>query len=300
MSAFDRLLASSLAFVPKPVIRHFSRPYIAGETEDEMVAVMRRLHGDGFLTTVDVLGELTTDRDRAHRAVLKYLEVMELLAALDLGDDVSVKLTQIGLKIDPELAFENLRQLAAKAKERGSFVRIDMEDSSCTTDTLRIYHRLRGEYGDHVGPVIQAYLRRSLEDVRELAKVRASVRLCKGIYVEPRTIAYQDRELINRNYVFLLEGLLGAGCYVGIATHDERLVWEAARIIDRLGLEPSQYEFQMLLGVDEALRRMIRDAGHRLRVYVPFGSHWYAYSLRRLRENPRIAGYVVKNLFPLA
>jgi proline dehydrogenase len=299
VSAFDAILAAGLPFVPRPIVRHFSRPYIAGETEREMISVVRGLNADGFLATVDVLGESTSSREQAERATIHYLEVMDHLVNEGLGGNVSVKLTQLGLKLHSELAFTCVRTLVAKAKDLGSFVRIDMEDSSTTTSTLAIYHRLREELGDHVGPVIQSYLRRSLDDVRALARTRANVRLCKGIYVEPRAIAFRDREVINRNFVLLLETLLGGGSYVGIATHDEELVLHAMRIVDRLGLESSQYEFQMLLGVDEQLRRTVRDAGHRLRVYVPFGRQWYQYSLRRLRENPKIAGYVVRNLFGL-
>jgi proline dehydrogenase len=297
MTAFDRLLAAGLPLVPKPDIRHFSRPYIAGETEAEMLRAVHRLKDDGYLATVDVLGELTTARDRADGAVFKYLTVMDDLKAEELPGNVSVKLTQLGLKLDKEFCYQNVRQLLVKASEQESFVRIDMEDSSTTSDTLEIYRRLHEEFADRVGPVIQAYLRRSLPDVRELVRMQANVRLCKGIYVEPREIAYQNREVIRRNYVMLLERLLGEGCFTGIATHDEELVFHAMTLIDRLGLDRGRYEFQMLLGVDERLRRLIRDAGHRLRVYVPFGPHWYQYSIRRLRENPQIAGYVFKNLF---
>ena len=296
MSAFDHLVAAGLPFVPKPIVRYFSRPYIAGETEEEMLAVVRRLSEEGFSSTVDILGEFSSEREQAHRATKRYEAVMERLHEAGLPCKVSVKLTQLGLKIDRDFCRENVRELVLKAQEQDSFVRIDMEDSSCTTDTLELFFRLHEELPGRLGPVIQAYLRRSLDDVRRLAKVRANVRLCKGIYVEAREIAYKDGEIINRSYLRLLEELLGEGCYVGIATHDERLVWEALQLIDRLGLDRSRYEFQMLLGVDETLRRLIRDAGHKLRVYVPFGRRWYQYSLRRLRENPKIAGYVAKNI----
>jgi proline dehydrogenase len=297
MSALDSLIASTLPLVPKPIVRHFSRPYIAGETMDEMLGVVRRLNEEGFLATVDILGEFSEERTQAERAVERYHEVMETLHDRGLECKVSVKLTQLGLKIDKEFCYQKLSRLVSLACEQRSFVRIDMEDSSCTSDTLEIYLRALEEHGPRVGCVIQSYLRRSAADVRRLVESRANVRLCKGIYVEPRQVAFQEHEVINRNYVRLLEELLGSGCYVGIATHDESLVWHAFRIIDRLGLDPQAYEFQMLLGVDEPLRRLVRDAGHRLRVYVPFGRYWYQYSLRRLRENPKIAGYVFRSLF---
>jgi proline dehydrogenase len=183
-----------------------------------------------------------------------------------------------------------------RASELNNFVRIDMEDSSCTSETLRIYRELRREF-TNVGVVVQAYLRRTLDDVAELGDLRPNYRLCKGVYLEPREISYRDMRVINRNYVTLLERLLRGGSYVGIATHDELMVWEAFRLIRELRLPSNAYEFQMLLGVDEQLRDIIHAAGHNLRVYIPFGRDWYAYSVRRLRENPRLAGYVFKAMF---
>jgi proline dehydrogenase len=296
-SAFDHLLAAGLPFVPKPIVRRFSRPYIAGETEGEMLDVVRCLENEGLRTTVDVLGESSTRPEQAEAAVEKYLAVMNHLASHGLGRNVSVKLTQLGLKIDRDFCQTNVTRILELAVQHDGFVRIDMEDSSTTEDTLRIYSHLQERYGPRVGPVIQAYLRRSLDDVRALGRRQANVRLCKGIYVEPRVLAYRDREVVSRNYLRLLEELLGAGCHVGIATHDERIVVAAMRILDRLGIDNTRHEFQMLLGVDETLRNIILAEGHKLRVYVPFGRLWYQYSLRRLRENPQIAGYVFKNLF---
>jgi proline dehydrogenase len=207
-----------------------------------------------------------------------------------------VKPTHLGLKLDKELCLANLRRLLGTARRLGNFVRIDMEDSSCTDDTLAIYDALRPA-SPNLGVVIQACLRRSREDVARLAKVRANVRLCKGIYVEPRRIAYREPRLVRKNFTLLLDDLFRAGCHVGIATHDEELVWDALRLIEKHGIPRDRYEFQMLLGVDEELRGILRDAGHRLRVYVPFGTEWYAYSTRRLKENPEIAGHILRNLF---
>jgi proline dehydrogenase len=171
-----------------------------------------------------------------------------------------------------------------------------MEDSSCTTDTLRIYRDIRREYSN-VGVVVQAYLRRTMNDVCGLEDLRPNYRLCKGVYMEPRELSYHDMRVINRNYVTVLEKMLRNGSYVGIATHDELMVWEAFRLIGELKLPPTTYEFQMLLGVEEQLRDIIHAAGHPVRVYIPFGRDWYAYSVRRLRENPRLAGYVFKATF---
>ncbi|HEX9350743.1 MAG TPA: proline dehydrogenase family protein, partial [Gaiellaceae bacterium] len=191
-----------------------------------------------------------------------------------------------------ELCRPNLEKVVRHAAESGNFVRIDMEDSSCTSDTLRLYRELREAGLDNVGIVLQAYLKRTIRDIRELAPLRPSVRLCKGIYVEPPLIAYRDFDAVRENFVRCLRELLRAGCYVGIATHDKWLVSEGQRLVAEFGLTREQYEFQMLLGVREAAAdRLVRD-GHRLRVYVPFGAHWYSYSVRRLQENPKIGGYI--------
>jgi proline dehydrogenase len=234
--------------------------------------------------------------DQAHRATEGYLSVLEEIARRGVDSTVSIKLTQLGLKLDRQACLEMARRLVRRASELNNFVRIDMEDSSCTTDTLATYRDLRREFSN-VGVVVQAYLRRTMDDVCALEDLRPNYRLCKGVYVEPREISYHDMRVINRNYVAVLERLLANGSYVGIATHDELMVWEALRIIRGLKLPSTAYEFQMLLGVEEQLRDIIRAAGHNVRVYIPFGRDWYAYSVRRLRENPRVAGYVFKAMF---
>ena len=296
MSLVDRAISSLLPLVPKPLVRAVADPYIAGETVDDLVAAIVRLNGEGCMTAGGMLGEFVRDRGEAEAAVREYLTVLETIQARRLDSNIHVKPTHLGLKIDPAFCLDNVRRLARAAAERSNFVRIDMEDSTCVDATLELHARLRDEF-DNIGAVIQAYLRRSLTDVRALARMRANVRLCKGVYVESRAIAYRQRDLVQKNFVWLLEELLEAGCYVGIATHDETLVWEAFRIIDRRQLDPSAYEFQMLLGVEPSLRRIIIGAGHRLRVAVPFGSQWYPYSVRRLRRNPAIARHVLRAVF---
>lgn len=296
MSLFDHFIALSLPLVPKPLVGYFARPYIAGETLEDQVRMVRSLNSEGFMAASGMLGEFVERREEAEAAVKDYEDVLTRIGQDKLDSNIHVKPTHLGLKIDKEFCYQNIRRLAACARENSNFVRIDMEDSGCTDDTLDIFFQLREEF-DNVGAVLQAYMRRSVADARRLAKVKANVRVCKGIYIEPRDVAYQDKEIVRSNFTLLLEELLGEGCYVGIATHDERLVWEGFRIVDRLGLDASEYEFQMLLGVEAPLRRIIRDGGHRLRVAVPFGPAWYPYSLRRFRENPAIAGYVFKALF---
>jgi proline dehydrogenase len=296
MTLLDRAIARTLPLVPKPIVRRVANRYIAGETVDDAVRVVAGLNERGIRATLDILGEHIHNLDQARRAVSGYVEVLEAIHQRKLNSTISIKLTQLGLKVDPATCLELAEQVIRHAYELKNFVRIDMEDSSCTTETLQIYRQLRGKYSN-VGVVIQAYLRRTAGDVDALQDLHPNYRLCKGVYVEPREISYRDMRVINRNYTYLLEKLLRNGSYVGIATHDELMVWEAIRIIRDLRLPTAAYEFQMLLGVDEQLRDIIHAAGHHLRVYIPFGRDWYAYSVRRLKENPRLAGYVFKAMF---
>ena len=296
MAAFDRLVAASLPIVPKPIVRIIARPYVAGETLDDQIRVIESLNAESFMVACGILGEFVTRREESEEAVRDYRNLLDAIAARKLDSNVHIKPTHLGLKLDKDFCYDNVRAILEHAKPYGNFVRMDMEDSPTIDDTLDLYFRLREDF-DNVGCVIQARMRRSLDDVRRLGQVKANVRLCKGVYLEPREVAFTDRSIIQENYVRLLDELLSAGCYVGIATHDELLVWEAERIVDRLGLDRERYEFQMLHGVEPGLRRIVRDAGHRLRVAVPFGPNWYPYSIRRLRKNPAIAGYVLKALF---
>lgn len=296
MGFLDKLISASLPLVPKPVVRIVARPYIAGETLEDQLREIRKLNEQGFMVATSILGEFVTRREESEEAVRDYQKCLDGFAANKLDSNIHIKPTHMGLKLDKEFCYQNVRKILDHAKKYGNFVRLDMEDSPCIDDTLDLYFRLHEDY-ENVGCVIQARIRRSLKDVRRLAAAKANVRLCKGVYLEPREIAYTNPRVIQDNYTQLLDELLSAGCYVGIATHDEVLVWEAFRILDRLGLEATQYEFQMLHGVDPLLRRIVRDQGHRLRVAVPFGPNWYPYSVRRLRKNPTIAGYVFKAMF---
>ena len=281
-----------LPAVPKPVVHLLAQRYIAGPTLEDACREVEAANRYGKLATIDVLGE-EINRDEEARAIAQaYRDVFETIERRELDSNVSVKLTALGLKLDYELCRENLEAVVREAARRDNFVRIDMEDSSTTSDTLRLYRELREAGHENLGIVLQAYLRRTIEDIRSLADLQPSVRICKGIYVEPPELAYQGYEEVRTNFLRALEALLDAGCYVGIATHEEWLVSEGRRIVARRGLGRDEYEFQMLLGVAEPLGdRLVRE-GHRLRIYVPFGEHWYAYSLRRLQENPKIAGYI--------
>jgi proline dehydrogenase len=294
----DSAVVSVLPLVPKPIVGKFSARYIAGPTLADAVREIRALNAAGIMATVDILGEHVTRLAQAEQATREYVEVLEAIRSNGLDANVSIKLTMLGLAIDPEFCLREMRTIVKEAKKRGNFIRIDIEDSSVTDATYRVYRALREEF-DNVGAAIQAYMRRTQDDVTTFIELKANLRLCKGIYVEPRRIAWKGKGTINANFALALRRLLEGGCYVGIATHDERLVWETEHVIRDLGLDHSKYEFQMLLGVDEELRDVIHAAGHRLRIYVPFGKHWYAYSMRRLRENPKIAGYAAKAAFGL-
>src|SRR5262245_10194976 len=295
MPLLDQLIVRTLPLVPKPIVRRFSRRYIAGPTLEDAMRVVRELNAQGAMATIDVLGEEIQNRDQAVAYASQYIAVLDEIARLRLDSNISVKPTALGLKLDRELCHEQIARVVARARDLNAFVRLDMEDSSCTSDTIEIHNRLRREFSN-VGLAVQAYLRRSWADVRALAAAGANFRLCKGIYVEPRRIAFKDPEIIRRNFRRLLEEMLAKGCYVGIATHDEILVWEGVRLTETFGLARDRFEFQMLLGVEEELRRILLDAGYRLRVYVPYGKEWYAYSVRRLKENPALAGQVFRSL----
>jgi len=295
MDWFNSLIAQLLPAVPKPVVRRLSARYIAGETLDDAVAVIRTLNDEGMMATLDVLGEFVTNPEEAERAGKEYRGALARIQTEGLDSNISIKPTQMGLKLDLGLCHRITRSVMDDAVARGNSVRLDMEDSTCTDDTLAVYRRLREEY-ENVGCVIQAYLRRSGNDVCALAASGANVRLCKGIYVEPEAIAYHDDGEINRSFEALLRTLLAGPGYTAIATHDAALIDSAYTMIEELGLGRDDYEFQMLLGVTEGLRSEILRRGHRLRVYVPFGSHWHPYSLRRLKENPQIAGYALKGI----
>jgi proline dehydrogenase len=284
----NRTLVRLLPAVPRPIVRRLSSRYIAGPSLDDAVRVVRELNASGKVATIDVLGEEIHDPAEADALARAYLEVLARIDAEGLDANVSVKLTGFGLDLDLDLCRRNLEAVVDDAAARGNFVRIDMEDSSTTDRTLALHRGLRDSGRANVGVVLQAYLRRTWDDLPGLENVR----LCKGIYVEPAELALKEFEAVRANYVRCLERLVEQGTYVAIATHDEHLVREGERIVREAGLDRSRYEFQMLLGVRPERADALVRAGHRVRIYVPFGQQWYEYSLRRLQENPAIAGYV--------
>jgi proline dehydrogenase len=292
VSLVDSAIVRLLPAVPRPVVRKISERYIAGEELDDALRLVCRLNDQGKQATIDVLGEEIAEPGEARAIAAAYRETFEAIERGRLDSNVSIKPTALGLKLGYDLFRSNLLDVVRHAAERGNFVRIDMEDSSTTDDTLRLYRELRASGFENVGIVLQARLKRTLSDLAELAELRPNVRLCKGIYLESAEIAYRDFDSVRASFVQALEQLLELGCYVGIATHDEWLLEQGQLLVAARGLGREEYEFQMLLGVRPALGDELVRGGHRLRIYAPFGRQWYAYSMRRLQENPKIAGYI--------
>ncbi|MGH3037234.1 MAG: proline dehydrogenase family protein [Gaiellaceae bacterium] len=292
MALFDRAIARMLPAVPRPVVRRLSARYIAGEDLDDAIGAVRTLNAAGKKATLDVLGEEVESREEALEIRAEYERALAELEAQGLDANVSVKLTALGLNVDPSLCGEAVRALVGAAGETGRFVRIDMEDSSTTTATLDLYRELRAEGHENVGIVLQAMLRRTMDDVLELLELRPNVSVCKGIYLEPAEVAYQGDDAVRFNFAEVVAALLDGGAKVAVATHDDWVVSAALALIEERDLGFDRYEFQLLLGVREDLADELVREGHTVRIYVPYGRQWYEYSLRRLQENPRIAGYV--------
>jgi proline dehydrogenase len=296
-TVFNKMIVAMMPMVPKSIIRQISRRYIAGDVLQDAIDTTVRLHREeGAWSTIDVLGEFVEDRGRALKEKNASLAVLQAIDSHQLKHvaGLSLKPTSLGLGIDPAFGTDNIREVVTRGRDLGIVVNIDMENTPYTDATLAVYRRLREEGFTNVALVIQAMLRRSERDVRDLFEYRPTVRLCKGIYREARTVAFVDREEVRANYRKLLRLMLEGGFYPAIATHDDPLIADARALIKERGLRPDQYEFQMLLGVKEQVRRRILADGHQLRVYVPFGEDWYGYSTRRLKENPEMAGMIAK------
>ncbi|MBX7155621.1 MAG: proline dehydrogenase family protein [Candidatus Kapaibacterium sp.] len=297
MSLFNTLVVKSLPLVPKSIVKSVASRYIAGAHLSDAVATVQRLDKLGARSTVDVLGEFVSSRERAVHECAASSSVIDAIQTHNLPAYLSVKLTSLGLDIDDSFCYANIRGLVEKAHNIGSFVRLDMENSPYTTRTLDIYRKIRAEGFTNIGVVIQAYMHRSEQDIRELATLNADVRLCKGIYIEDSSIAFRERTEIQNNYKKLLRLLVEHNMNVHIATHDDVLIDDARDFIAKNNIAKDTYEFQMLLGVREEKRDAIIKEGHGMRIYVPFGEDWYGYSTRRLKENPQVAGYVMKAMF---
>ncbi|MGE5424581.1 MAG: proline dehydrogenase family protein [Syntrophothermus sp.] len=298
----NKMIAGMLPFMPKKLIWIFSKKYIAGETIDDAIRASRELNSQGIMVTIDLLGEFITDLQEADRNREDYLRIIDKFQAEKINGNYSLKPTSFGLLLDKETCYRNIREIVAKAASCNNFVRIDMEDSPCTDLEIELFRKLKKEFPENTGLVVQAYLKRTLDDVKKLSDLNSpetplNFRLCKGIYVEPAEIAYKNYHEINKNYLEILEYMMSQGMYPAIATHDKYLVENALRLIGKYKLPKEKYEFQMLYGVTPELRRSIVEKGHRMRVYVPFGKEWFGYSTRRLKENPKMASHIIKAIF---
>lgn len=298
----NALIVGMLQYLPKDFVWIFSRRYIAGEELQNAVKVTQKLNKQGVKATMDLLGEFLTRAEKVEYYKKEYLRLIEESVHRGLDNSFSVKPTMFGLLLNPEMCYENLREIVAKAASMSRFVRIDMEDTQCTSLEIGLYKRLLNEFPQNVGIVLQAYLKRTLDDLKDLAvfdqgRGLINIRICKGIYNEPAELAFKNKEEINLNYLIDLEYMLTHNMYAAIATHDKSLIYGAYNLIDRYGIKLDRVEFQMLYGVTPDLRKSIVEKDYAMRVYVPFGKDWFNYSIRRLKENPRMISHMIKALF---
>ncbi|MFZ5946404.1 MAG: proline dehydrogenase family protein [Stygiobacter sp.] len=296
MNPINSTIVNFVKILPKPAVYIFAKKYIAGEKLEDGVRVVKELNSKGILATMDVLGEAVTTKKESVDAKNECLLVLDTIQKNNLNSNLSLKPTQLGLAIDEEFCYNQMVEIVERAKSYNNFVRIDMEDSPFTDATINLFKRLKEKY-DNVGIVVQAYLKRTLDDVKKLNKLGTNYRLCKGIYIEPEEISYKDYQKVRDNYLDILRQMFTDGNYVGIATHDDYLVENAYKMIKEMNIPKDKFEFQMLYGVKENLRDRINADGYKIRIYVPFGEHWYKYSIRRLQENPNIAWYITKSIF---
>ena len=272
--------------------------FIAGENIEEAVNAIREVNARGCSASFDHLNESVTSIAETEAEVREYLEVLARIDETGIDSNVSIKLTQFGLEIDPELAYRNARRVVEDAARRGNFVRIDMEASNVTQATLDVFKRLRAEFGlNDVGIVLQSYLYRTMDDARALLQIPARIRICKGAYNEPPEVAYPDKKDVDHNYVRVMQLLLGSGVYHGIATHDPKMIDATINFAQKEGIGKEAFEFQMLYGIRRDLQEQLARDGYRMRVYVPYGKHWYPYFMRRLAERPANVWFVLKNLW---
>ncbi|MDR4508365.1 MAG: proline dehydrogenase family protein [Candidatus Brocadiaceae bacterium] len=296
MKFINQFIVYLVKILPKLIVHIFAKRYIAGETLQDAIHVIKALNAKGIVATIDVLGEATRTKEEAEEEKKECIRVLEKIDENKLAAHLSVKPTSLGLTIDKDFCYKQIFEIVTKAKEFHTFVRLDMENSPYTDATFELHCKLRKDF-DNVGVAVQSYLKRTIDDVRNLNKEHTNYRLCKGIYNEPKEIAYKDKQTIRNNYIEALKLMLDNSNYVGIATHDTYLLNTAYKLIKEKNIPETMFEFQMLYGVTDHLRDKINADGYKIRIYVPYGVHWYAYALRRMQENPEIAWFVVKSLF---
>lgn len=299
---FNKLVAALLPYMPEKFVWAFSKRYVAGLTINDALAHCKALNKDGIKVTIDILGEFITTLSEAEANTKEYLEVIEEAQQQNIDGNFSLKPTMFGLLLDKDACYNYIRTIVAKAASYNSFVRIDMEDSPCTDLEIELFRKLKKEFPKNVGLVLQAYLKRTKSDIENMLdlhtpEIPVNYRLCKGIYIEPETIAYKGYDEVVQHFLDDLELMFQHKIYVGIATHHKAVVDGALQLIQKYNVPKSMYEFQMLYGVTPELRSTIVKAGHTMRVYVPYGKKWFAYCTRRLKENPKMAGMIMKAIF---
>jgi len=299
---FNKLIAVLLPFMPKKLVWIFSKAYIAGETIEDAIQKSKELNKQGIMVTIDILGEFIEDMGEAEKNKQEYLEVIEFVEQNKIDGNYSLKPTSFGLLLDKEVCYTHIREFVKKAASFNNFVRVDMEDSPCTDLEIEMFRKLQAEFPKNVGLVFQSYMKRTMDDMKNLMDIHSkenplNYRLCKGIYVEPAEIAYKKHDEVNQHFLIELEFMLQNKLYPGIATHDKFLIKESYELLGKYGTSKENYEYQMLYGVTPELRKSVLEKGHRMRVYVPFGKEWFGYSTRRLKENPKMANYIIKALF---
>ncbi len=299
---FNKWIVGLLDYFPKDLVWVFSKRYIAGKELKNAVSVTRKLNSQGIKASMDLLGEFQTRAEKIAYYKEEYIKLIEESVREKLDNSFSVKPTMFGMLLDEQMCYQNIHEIASKAATNGRFIRIDMEDSQCTDMELNLYKKLLDEFPGHVGIVLQAYLKRTMDDLKDLVafdrgRGLINIRICKGIYNEPAIVAYKHKEEIRQNFLKAVEFMLGNNIYPAIATHDKTLLKGAYRIIEELKAQRDKFEFQMLYGVTPDLRKSVVDKGFTMRVYVPYGKDWYNYSTRRLKENPRMVSHIIKALF---
>jgi proline dehydrogenase len=299
---FNKLIASILPYFPKKLIWIFSRSYISGESVEDAMRVSKEFNSNKIRVTLDVLGEFIKNLDEAEINKKEYLDLIDVSIRNSIDGNFSAKPTSFGLLIDKEMCYRHMREIVAKAASLNSFIRVDMEDSPCTDLEIELFRKLKAEFPANVGLVLQAYLKRTFDDLKSMAdlnteSIPVNFRLCKGIYIEPEAISYKKKDEINQHFLEDLEFMFSNRMFAAIATHDKMLIEGSYRLIEKYNVPEDLYEFQMLYGVTPGLRQSVVNNGHAMRVYVPFGEKWFGYSTRRLKENPKIASHIIKAIF---
>ncbi len=297
MKLINNLIIQILPFLPKFLVKIVASPYIAGITDEEMLQNVEKLNQKGFKVAIDILGEHVQTENEAKEVTDRYVTIYDEISKRNLLANLSIKLTHVGQDLGLDIVEKNLSKLVEAAKKNNNFLRLDMENAPYTSETIKLYKEMFNHY-DQIGIVIQAYLHRSIDDIKALSNDKFNVRICKGIYVEDPSLVLNDYNDIRENYISLVKESLNNGSYVGIATHDEFLIDSLYSWILEKGISKDRYEFQVLHGVpmQKKLKKLMDD-GNTVRVYLPYGDNWYDYSVRRLKENPKMAGYIIKNLF---